>query len=150
VHVRLRTVSRALRTPRVFPTLREAIAQGARQTESFRIVEFSVQDAEVHLIVEAATQTALTEGVRGLCIRIARAVNPLLEVRGRFFGERWQGRALTTPREVRDALIQLLGDVRNQKRPKANVNALDAYSSAEASMVAAQTTLLRSARKRLA
>jgi hypothetical protein len=66
--------------------------------------------------------------VRGLCIRIARRVNRLLSRRGRFFSDRWHGRALTSPRAVRHALVYVLGNFRKHQ-PDARA-LFDVYSSA--------------------
>jgi REP element-mobilizing transposase RayT len=111
VHVTLRSVSRSLRTQFVFPVVRKAIFAAARRFgERFRVAEFSVQGDHVHLIVEAHDKSALIEGVRGLSIRIARSVNPVLQRKGRFFVGRWHGRALTSPRAVRNALVYVLGN----------------------------------------
>lgn len=82
----------------------------------------------MHLIVEAENRDALIEGVRGLCIRIARRANQLLARRGRFFEGRWHGRALTSPRAVRNALVYVLGNFRKHRRTAAG--AIDPYSSA--------------------
>jgi hypothetical protein len=46
--------------------------------------------------------------VRGLAIRVARAVNRALGRRGRVFADRYHARALTTPRAVRHALVYVL------------------------------------------
>jgi REP element-mobilizing transposase RayT len=117
-----------LRTQFVFPTVRSAISAAARRNaEAFRVVEFSVQGDHVHLILEAENRAALLEGVRGLCVRIARRVNQLIGRRGRFFEGRWHGRALTTPRAVRHALVYVLA---NHKKHRArNAAPLDPYSS---------------------
>jgi putative transposase len=129
VHVTLRTMCRSLRSPFVFPSLRNAIAAATRATPaSFRIVEFSVQGDHIHLIVEAKDRGALVEGMRGLCIRIARRVNPVLGTGGRFFADRWHGRALENPRAVRNALVDVLGNFRKHRRQAAD--AVDVYSSA--------------------
>lgn len=129
VHVTLRSLCRSLRTQFVFPTVRGAIAAAnRRQSERFRIVEFSVQGDHVHLLVEAGDRTALIEGMRGLSIRIARRVNQLLNRRGPFFADRWHGRALTSPRSVRNALVYVLGNFR--KHHPTDPAPLDLYSSA--------------------
>lgn len=128
VHVTLRSVCRSLRTQFLFPTVRRAISAATRRSpERFRVAEFSVQGDHVHLIVEAEDKSALIEGVRGLCIRIARAVNAVVRRRGRFFVGRWHGRALTSPRAVRNALVYVLGNFKKHGRGGA---ALDPYSSA--------------------
>jgi putative transposase len=78
------------------------------QRAGFRIVHYSVQHNHVHLIVEAGSTRELASGVRGLAVRIARRVNRLLFRGGRFWADRWHGRALTSPRQVRNALVYVL------------------------------------------
>jgi hypothetical protein len=50
--------------------------------------------------------------MQGLAIRIARAVNRVLRRGGRVWQDRFHARALVTPREVRNALVYVLGNVR--------------------------------------
>jgi hypothetical protein len=78
------------------------------------------------LIVEAEGRAALSSGVRGLMVRIARRVNRLLRRRGRFWADRWHGRDLAGPRQVRNALVYVL---QNHKKHAASAT-LDALSSA--------------------
>jgi len=87
VHVTRRAVEalRCFRSGRVFRTVRSALAASSRGR--FRVIEFSVQDDHIHLIAEAADGRALAGGIRGLAIRLARAVNRVLGRRGRVFGE---------------------------------------------------------------
>src|SRR5205823_1297855 len=108
VHVTLRVVEaiRCLRAARVFPHVRRALAVSSR--EDFRIIQFTVQNDHIHLIAEADTGRALSSGVRGLVIRIARAVNGALGRRGPVWGDRYHARALTTPRAVRNALVYVV------------------------------------------
>ena len=47
-----------------------------------RIIEFSVQGNHLHLIVEAENSDALSRGMQGLAIRIAKALNSLMERAG--------------------------------------------------------------------
>jgi putative transposase len=112
VHVTLRASEaiRCLRSPRVFPSVRGALARSSRA--GFRVIEFSVQDDHVHLIAEAADGCTLSGGVRGLAIRLARAVNRTLGRRGQVWGSRYHARELTTPRAVRHALIYVLNNFR--------------------------------------
>ena len=42
--------------------------------DGLRIVQFSVQGNHLHLIVEADSSTALSRGMQGLCIRLAKAL----------------------------------------------------------------------------
>jgi putative transposase len=109
----LKTEVVPLRSERVFPTVRETIARAARvMGEHFRIVHFSVEAKHVHLIVEATNRRWLSAGMSGFTIRLAHAVNTLLGRRGRFWDDRWRGRTLTTPREVREALVYVLANFR--------------------------------------
>jgi hypothetical protein len=65
VHVTLRSSMRSLRTQFFFPTVRASIsAANRRAPQSFRIVEFSVQDDHIHLIVEADSKPSLIGGIR--------------------------------------------------------------------------------------
>jgi hypothetical protein len=67
-------------------------------------VEFSVQADHIHLVVEADGKEALTRGLQGLIIRIARAINRALERKGKVFADRYHARILKTPAEVRNAV----------------------------------------------
>jgi hypothetical protein len=91
-------------------------------------VHFSAQYDHLHLIVEAANAQALSKGVRGLSISIARRVNALVGRRGRFWADRWHGRALATPREVRAAIVYVLGNFRKHSQGARAL--VDRYSSA--------------------
>ncbi len=62
----------------------------------------------MHVIVEGDTGNAFTRGVHGLAIRVAKAVNRALRRRGKVWADRHHGRALRTPREVRNALAYVL------------------------------------------
>ena len=108
VHVTLRSSQtvRCLRAARVFPAVRRALA--AASHEGFRILQFSVQNDHVHLIIEADDAPALGGGLRGLTIRLARAVNRALGRRGPVWGDRYHARALTTPRAMRHCLVYVL------------------------------------------
>ena len=112
VHVTLRAVNalRCLRSTRIFPAVRGALARASRG--DFRVVEFSVQKDHVHLLVEAHDNRALSSGVRGLAIRVAKAVNRVLGRRGRVWDSRYHARALSTPRAVRHALVYVLMNFR--------------------------------------
>jgi putative transposase len=100
-----------------------------RDEKRFRILQFSVQWDHVHLFVEASDKQALASGIRSVAIRIALYVNELVRRRGRLWADRWHGRELTSPRQVRNALVYVLANFR--KHAKAPVLAgVDAFSSA--------------------
>lgn len=110
VHVTLRAARGlpSLRRESIFVEMRRAFAFYKRP--SFRLVHFSVQADHVHVIVEATDRAALSAGTRGLAIRLARTVNRVAERRGRVWGDRYHARALTSPREVRHALVYVLAN----------------------------------------
>jgi REP element-mobilizing transposase RayT len=132
VHVTLRSSFRPLRSQHVFPTVCLAI-RGAtlRAPRDFRILHFSVQWDHVHLVVEASDKRALSKGMRSVAIRVALAINALVGRRGSVWADRWHGRALRSPREVRNALVYVLLNFR--KHAKTSLPAgVDAFSSAAA------------------
>ena len=112
VHITLRAVTaiRCLRSDRVYPAVRRAITAASR--EEFRIIHFSTQEDHIHVIAEAEDGRMLSGGVRGLTIRLARAVNRALSRRGQVWDGRYHARALTTPRAVRHALVYVLMNFR--------------------------------------
>jgi hypothetical protein len=113
VLVTLETSVAQLRSEKVFPAVRRAIARAARiMGEHFRIVHFSVEANGVHLLVEATNRRWLSAGMSGVTIRTAHAVNEVLGRKGRFWDDRWRGRVLTTPAEVREALVFVLANFR--------------------------------------
>ena len=128
LHVVMRSRVRSLRTQFVFPTLRKALAESTRRRDDFRITQFSVQGDHVHLVVEADSKQALSRGVQGLAIRIARRVNRLISRSGKLWADRFFSRALTSPRSVRNALAYVLNNFK--KHRSAAVGRIDPYSSA--------------------
>ena len=73
-----------------------------------RLVHYSVQGNHLHLIVEADSDAALSRGMRGLTVRIARAVNRATRRSGRVFADKYYARELRTPAEVRRAVRYVL------------------------------------------
>jgi len=115
-HVTLRAADGipSLRSERVFPAVREALAAGSR--EKFRVVHWSVQRDHLHLLVEAADTRAFRSGCQGLAVRIAKAVNRRLGRHGAVWGDRYHARSLSTPRAVRTALVYVLANWRKHVR----------------------------------
>lgn len=128
VHVVLRSKFKPLRSQFVFPTLRKALAKATRVRKDFRITQFSVQGDHMHLIVEASSKLALSRGMQGLAIRVARAVNALVNRRGKVWADRFFSRELKSPRTVRNALVYVLNNFR--KHRAAGAARIDPYSSA--------------------
>ena len=120
---------------RGLPSLRRGAAReltwraldAAKAKFGVRVVHFSLQSNHLHLIVEARDERALGMAMKGLCVRIARALNRLLKRRGRVFADRYHARPLRTPREVRYALGYTLN---NARKHGVRVEGLDPCSSA--------------------
>ena len=117
VHVtlRVRRGISSLREQALFSRVRLALNAG-KERFGFALVQFSVQCDHLHLIAEARDRRALSRGLQGLSIRVARAVNRGLERKGRVFVDRYHARALKTPRAVRFALRYVLLNVRKHAR----------------------------------
>ncbi len=107
VTMRVRRDVPNLRTQRAMAGVRLALS-GGRRRFGFRLVHFSVQGNHLHLIVEAADKRALSRGMQGLAIRVARRFNGAVGRSGGVFADRYHARALGTPREVRNALAYVL------------------------------------------
>ncbi|MCI0674039.1 MAG: transposase [Myxococcaceae bacterium] len=98
----------SLRRGGAFLVLKRAFG-AATERFGFRLVHHSVQSNHVHLLVEARDARALSRGMKGLGVRIARALNALWRRRaGRVLADRYHARILQTPREVRNALRYVL------------------------------------------
>ena len=76
------------------------------------MIEYSLQSDHLHLTVEATDERALSRWMKGLAVRIARALNRLWPRVGTVFPDRYHARALTSPRAVRIALVYILGNAR--------------------------------------
>ena len=107
VTVKVRREIWNLRARRVVDVVLERIGL-ASDRHGMRIVHFSVQRDHVHLMVEACGRTALSRGVQGLSVRVARALDRMMKRRGKVFADRFHSRVLATPRQVRHAIAYVL------------------------------------------
>jgi REP element-mobilizing transposase RayT len=119
VHVTLKTDGAlpSLRSKRLYGEVKEAVRQG-KERQGFRVVHFSVQPHHLHLIVEAGGAGALSQGIRGLSVRLARRINVLLGRRGRLFVDRYFLRVLRSPRQTRAALMYVLLNARRHAQQR--------------------------------
>jgi len=109
-----------LRARRDVPSLRsrrfvaeiERSFRAACDRERFRLVHDSIQRDHAHVIVEAASAHALSNGLKSIAARVARAVNRVFGRRGQVLDDRCHVRALKTPREVRNAIAYVLLNAR--------------------------------------
>ena len=131
VHVTLRIRSDAprLRGSRTARLLRNAIRAGSDRL-GMRVVHYSIQSNHVHLLCEATDAQALTRGLQGLAVRIARRLNRAHSRAGRICADRYHARILRTPREVRNCLVYVLGNWRHHGGGKYLRESLDPCSSA--------------------
>ena len=122
------------------PRLREVYVAGLVRTQialghkaDFRVTEYCIQHDHVHLITEADGAPALSLGLQGLQVRIARRLNRAWARHGDVFVERYHSRALATPREVRNALRYVLNNERHHadaRGERLDPRWLDPFSSA--------------------
>ena len=123
--VRLRAGLPTLRSKEARNSIAGAFAAG-RDRFGFRLTHFSLQSNHLHLIGEADDHRALSRGMQGLLVRIARALNALWNRSGSVFADRFHSRHLRTPREVRAALVYVLNNVLHHGNTRLG---MDPYSS---------------------
>jgi REP element-mobilizing transposase RayT len=124
--LRARTGLPPLRRSKTFRVVRDCL--GKSSNEGFRIVQFSIQNDHLHLLVEASDRKALSVGVQGLAIRTARQLNRHLGRAGKVWSGRYHARSLETPREVRNALVYVLMNIK--KHTASPCDGVDPCSSA--------------------
>jgi putative transposase len=137
VHVtlKLRSGLPRLRRGREYAALRAVFAAGCARNLSgaFRLCHYAVLNDHLHLICEAEGRTALSRGLQGLLIRIARALNKLWSRRGSVFADRYHDHILKSPREVRNALRYVFGNGKKHAAEGREVSvpqAIDTFTSA--------------------
>lgn len=97
----------SLRSPALFRVVEKALRLG-RQRKGFRLVHYSVQGHHLHLLAEAHGAAALSSGIKGLSVRIARRLNLARGRRGRVFSDRYFARILRTPTQTKAAIAYVL------------------------------------------
>lgn len=112
VTIRVRAGLPSLRRDATRGAITSALAAG-RDRFGFRLNQFSLQSNHIHLIAEAEDRRALSRGMKGVLVRISRALNGLWRRCGSVFADRFHARALATPREVRAALVYVLQNARH-------------------------------------
>ncbi|MBS2020545.1 MAG: transposase [Deltaproteobacteria bacterium] len=119
----------SFRTPHLYSALEKAVRTTRRA--DFRIVEFSVQDNHLHLIIEADDEVSRARGMKSFTVRANRLVNA---ASGRGRGAVWDGRyhfrELGTAREVRNALVYCLQNYKKHYGVARGVMRIDPCSSA--------------------
>ncbi len=102
-----------------------------RLAAGFRVVHYSLQNDHIHLIVEAPDRAALSAGMRRLVIRLAKRLDVVARGgrRGKVWADRYDRQDLTSPRQVRNALVYVLQN--GHKHGRVSPGMLDTYSSAD-------------------
>ncbi len=116
VTVRLKRGLPSLRRKSAYRVLERAFAAGGERF-GFRLIHYSIQSNHIHLLAEAEDRRALSRGMQGLSIRIARGLNRLWRRTGK------------VPTEVRNALRYVLYNV--QRHGIRFVESLDPFTSAD-------------------
>jgi REP element-mobilizing transposase RayT len=130
VTMRMRSDAPRLRNFALSAVLRRAFIHGCIKG-AFRICQFSIQGNHIHLICEAADNRALTRGMQGWSIRVARGLNTAARRKGRVFADRYHVEIIKTRRQCRAALCYVL---QNARRHGADLDpsfhGMDPFSSA--------------------
>ena len=129
VTLRIRRSIGWLRNQRLAAAIVRSLRAGAERFGT-RIVHFSVQFDHVHLVAEADDNLALTRAIKGLSVRIARALNRVLERKGTVFADRYHARCLASPRAARHALAYVLCNYRHHTRDRLHPRWVDPLSTA--------------------
>jgi REP element-mobilizing transposase RayT len=103
-----------LRQPDLHPAIEDCLREIAAlaHERGFRVVHYTIQAHHLHLIVEASQRQALSRGMQGLAIRMARRINKVLQRRGKVFIDRYFERILETPKQTRNCLCYVLQNER--------------------------------------
>ncbi len=111
MHVTLRVKRHVwnLRSARSWRRIRRAFEK-ARGRFGVRLIEYSVQGNHLHLILEADDNDALSRAMQGLLIRIAKALNAMMNSVGRVFDDHYFSRLLRSPTELMRAIAYVLGN----------------------------------------
>ena len=101
-----------LRSQRCFHgALRQALQKGCNRF-GVRLIHFSIQGNHIHFIVEAADQIALGRAIKGLLVRMARALNKVMGRKGQVFADRYHAQLLRSPRQAANAVRYVLDNWR--------------------------------------
>ena len=111
VPMRVKAGLPSLRGVREYEVVRSAITAGCERG-GFRLVHYSVQSNHLHLLVEGGCRSAVSRGLQGVTIRMARALNRLWRRVGSVFADRYHDRILRSPSEVWTALRYVLCNAR--------------------------------------
>ena len=93
-----------------------AAFNAAAERFGMRVVDYVILGNHLHLLVEADSAKALSRGMQGLEIRIAKQLNRLQRRSGGVFADRYHAHILKTPRETANAMRYLRSNYRRHTR----------------------------------
>lgn len=120
-----------LRRQRVHAVIRGALTAGnsaGSNADPFRICHYALRKHGLLLLVEVRDSVALSRGMQGINVRVAKALNRLWERNGSAFADRYGTVVLRSAAQVRDGLCYLLNHARLHERLAQGK--LDPFSSA--------------------
>lgn len=109
VHVTLERAAGlpSLRRPRAHALI-VAVLGAEKRRQGFRLVHYAVRPDHLHLICEADDTRALSRGIQRIGARLGRGLNRMFGRSGRLFRDRFHGRVIKTPRQMRNTLRYVL------------------------------------------
>lgn len=112
MHVTIRVHSDipALRRDPLYNAIRAATRTTANTQPHTRIVQMSVQNTHVHLIVEADDKLALARGMQGFQVSAAKRINRVLQRRGSVFTDRYHLVLIRSPKQMRAVFAYVFGN----------------------------------------
>ncbi len=134
-HIVLRTTAKVgrLRRGPIYRSMRKVLARTLGLL-GFRVVHLSIQHNHLHFIVEAGGKDALRNGMQGLAISAAKAINRACKRKGKVFEYRYHATSIRSPRQARNALAYVLNNWRrhneDERARAARFAAIDPYSTA--------------------
>jgi REP element-mobilizing transposase RayT len=139
LHVTLRVAPEVgcMRREVMYRAVRAATVVAA-QRGRIRIVQLSIQGNHLHMLIEVEAKEALSRGLQGFQISVARNVNSVLRSadrrrKGRVFADRYHLVMIESPRQARNVLAYVLNNWRRHgedRRGAARAWLLDRFSSA--------------------
>jgi REP element-mobilizing transposase RayT len=142
VTVRMRRETCHLRQSVCFRVLRRGF-NAANGRDDFQLIHYSVQGNHVHFLVEADDSRSLSRGMRGLNVRIARALNRLIGRRGKVLDDRFHAVVLRTPTQTAHAIHYVLHNRQHHAPERYPSGWRDPFASAAAPLAEARTWLVR-------
>lgn len=107
----------------------EQVLREACERFGVRVVHYTIQGMHLHLILEAENASALSRGMQGLCIRLARRLNALARRDGRVLVDRYHAHVLKSRREVANAVRYVRENFRHHAREHLPRTFVDPFAS---------------------